>query len=327
MRHPIRHGVLGAAHPLELLVDVVRPARDRVDAVHVGPLGRHDVHRRSAARVGHHLDVRLPPLAGTVLSRHLDDQTIDPWVHGESATRTGILVPLAAGGPERARAPHVPADHVHAALGVRIHGPDRIPCGVQHMDEQALLLAEGLEAVAVEVATHPGPAAAVLSGPVGIRREPLAGRPAPFGHHRCIGTEHRAGRSSKVIVLATGHPGPDDLEAIHDVNAPSERAEHEVRLPLLQDHVPHGNRRNPFLPTLPGKSAIMAPPQALLGAAPDEVGHLGVLQHALDMAQHVVAIDDPLPLRAPIAGAVEVGGPVVAAVVVGRHVDLIGVVG
>ena len=92
-------------------------------------------------------------------------------------------------------------------------------------------------------------------------------------------------------------------------------------------HVPHGNRRNPLLPTLPGKSTIVAPPQTLLGAAPDQVGHLRILQHALDMAQHIVAIDDALPLCAPVACAVEVGRPVVATLVVGCHVDLIGVVG
>ena len=325
--HPIRDSVLRAAHALERLVNVVRPAGHSIDPVHVGPLGSKDVGRRGAPGVRHHLDVGLRPDAGRRIALDLQHHAVGPGVHRESAAGSGILVALAPGGPERSRSAHVPVHHVHSALlGLGVHRTHRISCRIQHVQQQSVL-AEGLQAVAIEMAAHPGSPPLVVPRPIAVRRKALPSRPAPLGHDARVGGEHRARSTPEVVVSSTGHPSADHFKAIHDVHAPAERAEHQIRLPLLQDDVPNRNGGHALLPALPFRATVVAPPQSLLGTAPDEVGHLRVLQHALDMAQYVISIDDALPFGAPIAGAIEVGRPIVAAVVVGRHVDLIGVVG
>ncbi len=46
----------------------------------------------------------------------------------------------------------------------------------------------------------------------------------------------------------------------------------------------------------------------------------------MDMTQNIALGNDPLPLATPISGAIQVRAPVVAAVVVGRDIDFVGVV-
>ena len=80
-------------------------------------------------------------------------------------------------------------------------------------------------------------------------------------------------------------------------------------------------------PRPPVRAAVHAEIQAFLGPEEKQIRGFSILNHTLGMGWNIFAVDQSLPRSPPVRRAVEVRLPIVAAVIVGHHVDLVWAVG
>src|SRR5690606_38288153 len=105
-------------------------------------------------------------------------------------------------------------------------------------------------------------------------------------------------------------------DIVEDINGPAEGADNEIGLPGVYFQVKSRYGGQSCRPSLPLCAPVDAVPQAELGARPDQARGFGVGASAVDGPRHVTAVDEPRPAFAEIGGAVQVGLPVVAPVVI-----------
>ena len=117
--------------------------------------------------------------------------------------------------------------------------------------------------------------------------------------------------------------GPQWRQVLNHVGCTPKRPEHQVSFAFLDGHVPHRHRRHIVRPLAPVGAAVHTEVQPLFRAEEQQIRSLRILHHALGMGGNVLVVGQAFPRLAAVRGAVQVGGPIVAAVVVRHHVHLV----
>ena len=258
-----------------------------------------------------------------------------PQVHGQgvrpgqyirsAATRLVLLFLQLPLGPIHAVGIEPPAHGLDATVRGERAVAQRVAFGVDDAPLQ-LIFSVRFGRIRVDVKLHLCTAAVVGSTPVVIGRETSA-CVAPEIH--IVGIRNRENTQAFLHqAVALCCEGTQWCQVINHVGRSAKRAQNQVPVPWMDDHVTHRDRRHIVFPTFPIRAPVEADEEPFLRSQEQQRGHLGVLDDAQHMAGHLPAFEDqPHPRFPAIGGAVQVRLPIVAAVIVDHDVHLIGIVG
>ena len=116
-------------------------------------------------------------------------------------------------------------------------------------------------------------------------------------------------------------------QVFNDVGPSAKGAQDQISFAGLDGHVTHWHSGHLMRPMPPIHPPVHTEIEALFGSKEQQIRNLGILHHAQSMCRDVLAVHQTLPRLAAVTGPVQVGRPIVAAVIVGHNIDFVWIVG